>query len=189
MASIEALASERRAPLTDPTGLGFATTEELADLEAMIGQDRAVEAVRFGMGIRRDGYNLFALGPPGIGKHTMIRQFLESRARAESTPADQCYVHNFADPGKPNAIGPVGRPGAALGRRHGPDRLSAANRAVGPRLRRGYQLGHSPETVVRCIRRRPATTLPRLCTVQRLSQTSTSPFCQLCSHRNSGFKT
>ena len=110
MAGIEALGSKRLAPLTDPAGLGFATTEELADLEEVIGQDRAVEAVRFGMGIRRDGYNLFALGPPGIGKHTMIRQFLDGRARAEPTPADQCYVHNFADPGKPNAMAlPAGR--------------------------------------------------------------------------------
>jgi lon-related putative ATP-dependent protease len=110
MAKIAPLTPERLAARTDPDGLGFSTTDDLADIEETIGQARAVEAARFGVGIRRDGYNLFALGPPGIGKHTMMHQVLADQARNEPTPADQCYVHNFADPGKPNALGlPAGR--------------------------------------------------------------------------------
>ncbi len=52
----------------DPNGFDFATTDDLEPLDDSIGQHRAVEAVRFGVGIRRDGYNLFAFGPAGTGK-------------------------------------------------------------------------------------------------------------------------
>ncbi len=106
MTAPKPLPPEALAPLTDPESLGFETTDELADLEEVIGQDRAVEAVRFGIGIRQDGYNMFALGPPGVGKHTMVRQFLEQQA----APDDWCYVHNFEDPQKLAALRlPAGR--------------------------------------------------------------------------------
>ena len=52
-----------------PTGsLGFETTEELPELEEIVGQDRALEAIRFGIGIRSKGFNLYALGPSGRGR-------------------------------------------------------------------------------------------------------------------------
>ena len=110
MTASKSLPPEALAPLTDPEALGFESTDELADLEEVIGQDRAVEAVRFGIGIRQDGYNMFALGPPGVGKHTMVRQFLEQQAAREATPDDWCYVHNFEDPQKPSVLRlPAGR--------------------------------------------------------------------------------
>jgi lon-related putative ATP-dependent protease len=76
----------------------------LEDLSEVIGQERAVSAVRFGIGIQRDGYNLFALGPSGTGKRTTISQFLERRASEEPIPPDWCYVNNFEDNQKPNAL-------------------------------------------------------------------------------------
>jgi lon-related putative ATP-dependent protease len=76
----------------------------LEDLSEVIGQERAVGAVRFGIGIQRDGYNLFALGPSGTGKRTTISQFLERRASGEPIPPDWCYVNNFEDNQKPNAL-------------------------------------------------------------------------------------
>ncbi len=88
----------------DPTQFGFETTEELEDLSQMIGQERAVSAVRFGIGIQRDGYNLYALGPSGTGKRTTISQFLERRAAEEPVPSDWCYVNNFEDTHKPNTL-------------------------------------------------------------------------------------
>jgi lon-related putative ATP-dependent protease len=94
----------------DPAGLSFRTTAELPDLPEICGQDRAIDAIRFGIGIRRYGYNLFALGPPGMGKHGFVRQFLERKAATEPTPPDWCYVHNFSDPYKPRALRlPAGR--------------------------------------------------------------------------------
>jgi lon-related putative ATP-dependent protease len=70
----------------------------------MIGQERAVGAVRFGIGIQRDGYNLYALGPSGTGKRTTISQFLERKAADEPVPSDWCYVNNFEDTHKPNIL-------------------------------------------------------------------------------------
>jgi len=94
----------------DSSRLGFETTSELASLEELIGQDRAVEAVGFGIGIRRDGFNLFAAGPAGTGKHTLIGEFLQRQARAEPVPDDWCYVYNFQDPRRPQALRlPAGR--------------------------------------------------------------------------------
>ncbi len=90
--------------LCDPESLGFKTTEELKDPHRIIGQDRAVEAIRFGVGITKEGYNMFALGPSGTGKYSVIRQFLESRAARLPTPPDTCYVNNFVEPHKPNQI-------------------------------------------------------------------------------------
>ncbi len=98
----------------DPSRFDFATTSELPDLDEIVGQDRAVGAVRFGIEMRREGYHLFALGPPGIGKHTVISQFLAARAATEPTPSDWVYVHDFARPQGAEALAlPAGR-GVAL---------------------------------------------------------------------------
>ena len=94
----------------DPKSLPFKTTAELEDLDQVLGQDRAIEAVEFGAGIKRDGYNLLALGAAGTGRHSVIGEFLRRRAATESVPSDWCYINNFADPQKPRALElPAGR--------------------------------------------------------------------------------
>lgn len=99
---------------TDPASLPFETTAELDEIDDIIGQDRAVEAIRLGIGIRRPGYNLFVLGPAGTGKHTAVRRFLSRTAAGEAAPPDWCYVHNFADAYRPRFLRlPQGR-GAEL---------------------------------------------------------------------------
>jgi len=98
----------------DPEQFKFQTTAELEDLTEIIGQIRAMDAVRFGAGIRHEGYNLFVLGPSGSGKSSMVRQFLEKKAAEEHKPDDWCYLNNFAQPHKPQALRlPSGR-GAEL---------------------------------------------------------------------------
>jgi len=94
----------------DPGQFEFQTTADLDDLTEIVGQVRAMDAVRFGAGIRHDGYNLFVLGPAGIGKRSMVRQFLENKAKQEREPSDWCYINNFALPHKPLALNlPYGR--------------------------------------------------------------------------------
>src|SRR3972149_11228060 len=88
----------------DPAQFPFATTAEVETLEEILGQARAVEAVRFGIGMPQQGYNLFLLGPSGIGKHSLARQFLDRQAKADPVPSDWCYVNNFDDSGKPRAL-------------------------------------------------------------------------------------
>ncbi len=89
---------------SDPASFSFDTTADLPDVPGIIGQERAEEAVRFAIGIRRYGYNLYALGTSGMGKHGFVRAFLERRAASEKAPSDWCYVHDFADPRRPRAL-------------------------------------------------------------------------------------
>ncbi|MDZ7828550.1 MAG: ATP-binding protein [Halofilum sp. (in: g-proteobacteria)] len=84
--------------------LAFETTDTLPDLEHPFGQDRAVEALRFGSSVQGNDFNLYVMGPSGIGKHTVTRRFLEQRAQQEPVPEDRCYVYNFAQPGAPRLI-------------------------------------------------------------------------------------
>ncbi len=104
MASIQPLSAENLCWRFDPAQLEFETTADLADLTDIIGQARATEAIRFGLGIRREGYNLFVLGPSGTGRHTIVRQFLDRQAATEALPSDWCYVFNFEQPHKPLAL-------------------------------------------------------------------------------------
>ncbi len=97
----------------DPQCLPFESTEELEELAGIIGQERAVEALRFGVGIKRPGFNVFALGPSGVGKEHLVRQALDEQAAREPVPDDWCYVNNFADARKPAALRlPAGRAAA-----------------------------------------------------------------------------
>ncbi len=88
----------------DVAEFSFATTAELEDISEIIGQVRAVDAAQFGIGMRRDGYNLYVMGPSGSGKHTMVRQLLDQRVAGEESPFDWCYAHNFSQPHKPRVI-------------------------------------------------------------------------------------
>ncbi len=65
----------------DPADLDFETTHDLEDPTGTVGQPRAVAAVEFAAGIARDGYNLFAFGAPGTGKHSVVSHYLEKHAR------------------------------------------------------------------------------------------------------------
>ncbi|MCW9002049.1 MAG: AAA family ATPase [Rhodospirillales bacterium] len=104
MTAPKPLSHEKLHTACDPRALGFRTTAELAEVEGVIGQGRAVEAVRFGIGIRQKGYNLFALGPEGTGKFSLVERFVTAVAADESLPSDWCYVNNFTEPHKPRAL-------------------------------------------------------------------------------------
>jgi lon-related putative ATP-dependent protease len=114
MESIKELDTKALYQCCDPEQFEFETTADLEDLREVVGQSRAVEALQFGIGIQREGYNIFALGPVGTGKRSLVRQFFEKQAAAGPTPSDWCYVHNFEQPHKPRALRlPAGK-GAAL---------------------------------------------------------------------------
>ncbi len=89
---------------TDTSRWTFESTEDLVPLAEMAGQARATEALRFGLGIRRRGYNLFALGAAGTGKHSTVFEAIERRARTEPTPPDWCYVQDFEQWHRPRAL-------------------------------------------------------------------------------------
>ena len=112
MAEIKPLEPTELYQHCDPEQFGFETTAGLEAIKQVVGQPRAVEAMQFGMGIGQEGYNIFALGPPGTGKRSVIRQFFERRAESEPVPDDWCYVNNFEESHKPRAIRlPAGKGG------------------------------------------------------------------------------
>ncbi|OFW58140.1 MAG: hypothetical protein A2133_01615 [Actinobacteria bacterium RBG_16_64_13] len=88
----------------DPSAFPFSTTADLPELAEIIGQARAVSSVDFGMGIHNDGYNIYAAGPAGTGKSSTVYNFLSKQAADRPAPDDWVYVHNFAQPHRPNAI-------------------------------------------------------------------------------------
>ena len=113
MASIEPLSPEQLRWTCDPASLGFETTAELEPVGDVVGQPRAVAALEFGVGMDRQGYNLFCFGPPGAGKHSIVRDHIVSAAKDRPAAPDWVYVHNFDAPHRPAALKlPTGRAGA-----------------------------------------------------------------------------
>ncbi len=111
-----ALTSQQLHHRCEPGQFQFETTQELAGLTELIGQTRAMDAVRFGAGVQHDGYNMFVLGSAGMGKRSLVKAFLEKKAGGENEPSDWCYLNNFTQPHKPHAVRlPCGR-GAELSR-------------------------------------------------------------------------
>lgn len=88
----------------NPDDLGFKATDEVKDLVRFLGQDRALEAVDFGIGVQNSGFNLFVVGPQGTGRHSVIESFINEKAGKETGASDWCYVQNFNDNHKPYAL-------------------------------------------------------------------------------------
>jgi lon-related putative ATP-dependent protease len=101
---VNELSAEKLRRECDPNIMRCETTQQLAPLQEIIGQERAVRALRFGLGIREHGFNIYVAGYPGTGRTTAVRSFLEEIAKAEPVPSDWCYVNNFSNEYAPKAI-------------------------------------------------------------------------------------
>jgi lon-related putative ATP-dependent protease len=88
----------------DPKSLPFETTEVLQPCEEIIGQDRAIEAIRVGLDINSIGYNIFVTGLAGTGRFTTIKCVLEEMNVKGKIPNDLCYVNNFKNPDMPHML-------------------------------------------------------------------------------------
>jgi predicted ATP-dependent protease len=101
---IKPLNADQLRPLCTAETLPFKTTAELEDLPDILGQDRAFQAIEFGINVSHRGFNLFVMGSSGLGKHGLIRKYLNDVAQNEESPSDWCYVHNFDQDYKPRAL-------------------------------------------------------------------------------------
>ncbi len=88
----------------DPRALGFRNTSELEVRPEIIGQPRALDALRLGLEIQSPGYNIFVVGLTGTGKTTTISRLFQEIKLEGEIPDDLCYVHNFVRPDEPVAI-------------------------------------------------------------------------------------
>ena len=112
MPKLEALAPDQLYRRCDPAQFTFQTTAELDAETDIVGQERAEQAVHFGLEIRRPGYNLFLLGEPGSGRHAAAQRLLAARAATEPAPDDWCYLFNFVEDTRPRLLRlPAGRGG------------------------------------------------------------------------------
>ena len=90
--------------ICDPAMFDFETTADIAPLDQVIGQERAVRAITFGLEMKSAGYHIFVTGPEGTGKTTIVQEIVRKAAKTLPTPADWCMVNNFKDEYRPRAI-------------------------------------------------------------------------------------
>ena len=94
----------------DPELLPFKTTSTLEPFSGFFGQTRAIEAMEFGIGMRRPGYNLFVMGNPHTGRFSFAMENLKAVAKKEKKPGDWVYLNNLSDNRHPLAISfPAGK--------------------------------------------------------------------------------
>ena len=70
----------------------------------LIGQDRALRAIEFGMQMRAHDYNIFVLGPAASGKRTAVKAYLETLGQTAATPPDWVYLNDFDNQNRPKAL-------------------------------------------------------------------------------------
>ncbi len=88
----------------DLPAVDFETSADFPPEARRLGQQRAIDAIRFGLQISDDGHNVFVLGPTGSNRHRLAEELAKECASSQSPPGDWCYVNNFSDPERPNHL-------------------------------------------------------------------------------------
>lgn len=104
MALPDGIPSNRLRAECDPKSLGFKTTATLKSTSGLVGQDRAIDAIKLSAEIDHKDFNLYVLGREGTGRHTAVKHLLSDAAATRPMPCDWVYVNNFDTPHKPNAM-------------------------------------------------------------------------------------
>ncbi|MBJ7539977.1 Lon protease family protein [Marinomonas transparens] len=92
--------------------LPFETLKDIDPLSGILGQERAVEAIQFGVAMHRPGYNIFTMGGSGTGRSSYVMSYLKSEAKRRQAPNEWAYINNFTENHRPKAI--EFEPGLAL---------------------------------------------------------------------------
>ena len=88
----------------DPATLPFETTHDISACEIVIGQEKGVKALHFGLRIPGFGYNIFITGTSGTGRRSALNCCLEDAAKDKKIPEDICYVNNFKNSDMPRVL-------------------------------------------------------------------------------------
>lgn len=83
---------------------GVRTSSDVDPCEDILGQDRAIEAIKMGLAIKSKGYNIFVTGLGGTGRTTTIRHLLQQLDHAKPDLRDICYVNNFRNEDNPRVL-------------------------------------------------------------------------------------
>lgn len=98
------LASHELRIQLDPAKIAELPGAESEAPETIIGQERALNALKLGLGLRNPDFNVYVSGIPGTGRRTAVMGFLDKEAKNKPVPDDLCYVNNFKDPYKPKCL-------------------------------------------------------------------------------------
>jgi lon-related putative ATP-dependent protease len=101
---VNRLPIEKLRNVCDASFMHCESTKNLQPLSEIIGQERAVRALKFGLGIKNNGFNMYVAGYPGTGRKTATKSFVEAQAKTQPVPPDWCYVNNFSNQYEPKAI-------------------------------------------------------------------------------------
>ncbi len=82
----------------------FSSTDDLEPFRGVLGQERAVEALQFGVAMPRPGYNVYVMGEPGTGRFSFVKRYLNAEGKRQRTPADWVYVNHFDELREPRAL-------------------------------------------------------------------------------------
>jgi lon-related putative ATP-dependent protease len=108
--TISELSPEKLRLECPPDQVGCETSADLGPVDGIIGQDRALKALKFGVEMKGKGFNVYVAGPPITGKRPAARSFLENIAKSRPVPPDWVYVNNFENPYEPKTLKlPAGR--------------------------------------------------------------------------------
>ena len=98
------LAPEALTRRFSPEQFAFTNTDDLEPFRGVLGQERAVEALQFGVAMPRPGYNVYVMGEPGTGRFSFVKRYLKAEGKRQQTPADWVYVNHFDDTREPRAL-------------------------------------------------------------------------------------
>lgn len=83
---------------------GAKSSNDIPPSNDIIGQDRAIGAIKVGLSVPSPGYNVFVTGMSGTGRSTTITQLLERLEQQEPHLSDICYVNNFRNVDNPRVL-------------------------------------------------------------------------------------
>ncbi len=98
------LAPEQLTRPFQPSQFPFASTDDLEPFLGVLGQERAVEALQFGVAMPRHGYNVYVMGESGTGRFSYVKRYLKAEGKRMPTPMDWVYVNNFDESREPCAL-------------------------------------------------------------------------------------
>ncbi len=88
----------------NPDVFAFDSTTDIEPIEGILGQERALKAIKLGVDLRSPGYNIFIAGLSGTGKATTVKQMLETISANCPPLFDYAYVNNFKDSDRPKLL-------------------------------------------------------------------------------------
>lgn len=84
--------------------IDFKTTKDIVPRQDIIGQDRAVQAIEFGLKMKKKGYNIYVAGVSGLGRTSYTHELIKKHSKTKENLKDWLYVNNFKNTNEPTTL-------------------------------------------------------------------------------------